>query len=334
MKLLISTGDPAGIGPDVSLTLAGMASATNRLVLLGDLRMLAQRAESLRLDVNLIPYHTTAAPSFLGGKALEVLHIPTCTKVVPGQADDRNAQYVLKIIDTAVHMCNAKMADGMVTAPVSKHLLSACEPTFSGHTEYIGRLCRCSTVMIMVADNLKVGLATTHIPLKEVASRLTIPALLESLRIVHRSLREYYAIANPCVAVCGLNPHAGEGGLFGDEENLVIRPAIAELCSEGLDISGPYSADSIFSVGTGTGPKFDLIFAMFHDQGLPVIKYTSFGKVVNVTLGLPFVRVSVDHGTAFDLAGSGRAKATSLHRAVQHAQDLLAKQGQPILERG
>jgi len=250
-----------------------------------------------------------------------VLHIPLATPCAAGRLDARNGRYVLQLIETAARGCTDGEFAAMVTAPVQKSVINDAGIPFSGHTEYIAALTHAAMpVMMLVAGTLRVALATTHLPLRAVPDAITIPGLLAVLRIVDHDLRRHWRIDAPRIAVCGLNPHAGESGHLGDEEIRVIRPALAQARAEGLRVDGPFPADTLF-VPRLLVP-YDAVLAMYHDQGLPVLKYAGFGDAVNVTLGLPIVRTSVDHGTALDLAGTGRADPGSLKAALQLAATL------------
>jgi len=252
---------------------------------------------------------------------LAVLHLPLAAPCVAGQLDARNAHQVLRLIERAVDGCLSGEFAAMVTAPVQKSVINEAGVAFSGHTEYIAERCGAPLpVMMLTAGSLRVALATTHLPLRAVPDAITLAGLLTVLRILARDLQQYFGIARPRIAVCGLNPHAGEGGHLGREEQLVIEPALRALRAEGLDVHGPLPADTLFVPRNVAG--FDAVLAMYHDQGLPVLKHAGFGAAVNVTLGLPIVRTSVDHGTALDLAGTGRAESGSLQAALALALDM------------
>jgi 4-hydroxythreonine-4-phosphate dehydrogenase len=287
------------------------------LICIADRDLLAERAAQLGLTVKFCNFAAGAPVETAAGK-LTVLHQPLSRRSVPGQLDPANARAVLGWIDRAVDGCLAGEFAAMVTAPVQKSLINEAGIAFSGHTEYIAARTRAPLpVMMLVAARLRVALATTHLPLRAVSDALSIPGLVQLLEIVARDLARYWALPRPRMAVCGLNPHAGEAGHLGDEEQRIIAPAIARARELGLDIAGPLPADTLFVPRHLEG--FDVVVAMYHDQGLPVLKHAGFGHAVNVTLGLPIVRTSVDHGTALDLAGSGRADAGSLVAAVELA---------------
>ena len=317
--LAVTSGEPAGIGPDVCLGLAEH-DLPCRPVILADKHLLAERAAQLGKNVRLRDYapHQRAEAG-----VLEVLHIPLATPCQAGRLNAANAPYVLQLLDTAYEGIVRGEFAAMVTAPLHKGIINeATGAFFSGHTEYLAEKSGTERVVMMLAGGgLRVALVTTHLPLKDVAAAVSFDAVCETARILHRDLRGKFKIAAPRILVAGLNPHAGEGGHLGHEENDVIIPALDKLRGEGLDVRGPYPADTLFQ--PFMLKDADAVLAMYHDQGLPVLKYASFGRGVNITLGLPFVRTSVDHGTALDLAGTGRADGGSLVTAVQTALEMV-----------
>jgi 4-hydroxythreonine-4-phosphate dehydrogenase len=279
------------------------------VVCLADTELLAARA--LQLGVQ-----HYAGPHF------SVAHLPLDAPATAGRLDPRNARWVLRLLDRAIEGCQSGEFDAIVTAPVQKSVINDAGFAFTGHTEYLAQRCDAPRpVMMLTADSLRVALATTHLPLQEVSSAITGDSLDEILDILQRDLRSLWGIAAPRIAVCGLNPHAGESGHLGREEIDTIAPAIARAQARGIAASGPWPADTIFTPRQLS--KFDVVLAMFHDQGLPVLKYASFGNAVNITLGLPLIRTSVDHGTALDLAGTGDAEHGSLLAAVRLAAQLV-----------
>lgn len=322
IRLAITIGEPAGIGPDICLDLARAAPAPElELTLIGDRHLLAARAAMLGVDVRLPPFDAGHAPAPPEPGTLPVLHVALPRPPPPGQPDPANALALLEGLDHAVTGCLDGRFDALVTAPLDKGVIGDAGIPFSGHTEYLAARCRTSqVVMMLVADRLRVALATTHLPLREVANALTVDGIAGTLRILDHDLRRQFGLARPRIAVCGLNPHAGERGHLGREEIDVIAPAIAVARAAGLDVTGPLPADTLLTPARLA--PFDAVLAMYHDQGLPVLKYAGFGRAVNVTLGLPIVRTSVDHGTAYDLAGSGQADAGSLIAAVRLAAEL------------
>jgi 4-hydroxythreonine-4-phosphate dehydrogenase len=295
--IALTSGEPAGVGPELCAMLA-REPLPARVVVLGDESLLAQRG----------------APP--GTVAIE--HIPLAAPSTPGKLDPANGRYVLALLDRAADGCLAGEFDAMVTAPVHKAVINDAGFAFTGHTEYLAaRAGAAHVVMMLVGGGLRVALATTHLPLAQVARAITRDGLIDTLRVVDRDLRLRFGIAHPRILVAGLNPHSGESGHLGREEIDVIEPALQAARAEGIAAEGPLPADTLFV--PERLQRADCVLAMYHDQGLPVLKYASFGKGVNVTLGLPFVRTSVDHGTALDLAGSGRADPGSLREAVQLA---------------
>ncbi|HVN99296.1 MAG TPA: 4-hydroxythreonine-4-phosphate dehydrogenase PdxA [Steroidobacteraceae bacterium] len=320
--IALTCGESAGIGPDLCLEIARTARGYP-LVCLADHTLLQQRARRLRLECLLREYHPGEAPTVAAGE-LTVLHLPLAVPAVPGQLDARNAPWVLRLIERAVDGCRRGEFAALVTAPVQKSIINDAGLPFTGHTEYLATLCGAPLpVMLLVAGSLRVALATTHLPLRDVPGAISRPGLLAVLGVLDQGLRQRFGIERPRIAVCGLNPHAGEGGHLGSEERQVIEPAVQEARQLGLDVRGPYPADTLFVPRNLEG--VDAVLAMYHDQGLPVLKHAGFGAAVNVTLGLPIIRTSVDHGTALDLAGTGRADAGSLRAAIELAVTLGAR---------
>jgi 4-hydroxythreonine-4-phosphate dehydrogenase len=284
------------------------------VVCLADRAMLEQRAKLVELQIRLEDWFP-GQPVELAAGALSVLHQPLAATCVPGKLDRANGAAVIRLIDRAVDGCLARTFSACVTAPVQKSLIIEAGFDFMGHTEYIAaRTHAALPVMMLVAGDMRVALATTHLPLRAVSDAINAPRLVQLLTIMSADLRRFWGLDRARIAVCGLNPHAGEGGHLGDEELRVIDPAIAQARAQGLDVHGPIPADTLFVPRHLQG--YDAVLAMYHDQGLPVLKHAGFGEAVNVTLGLPIVRTSVDHGTALDLAGTGRADAGSLLAAI------------------
>jgi len=323
VNLAITIGEPAGIGPEIALRAAHDCARLARfagvaLVLVGDARVLAARAQDLNLDVALEPWR--AGEAHVGG-VVRVLDVPLAAPVTPGQLAVANAPGVLAMLDAAIDGALAGSFAAIVTAPVQKSIINDAGIPFTGHTEYLAdRTGTPRVVMLLAGGGMRVALATTHLPLKDVAAAIQPDMLVETLDILERALREQFGIAAPRIVVTGLNPHAGEGGHMGREEIEAITPAIARLQARGVAVSGPYPADTLFHPRHLEGA--DAVLAMYHDQGLPVLKYASFGQGVNVTLGLPLIRTSVDHGTALDLAGSGTADIGSMLAAIELAHDM------------
>jgi 4-hydroxythreonine-4-phosphate dehydrogenase len=326
--IAVTSGEPAGIGPDLCVRLAERRWPT-RVVLFGDIELLRDRARRLGAGVRLLPYAKgNAAPS----GTIEVAHYPLATSVIAGRPEPANARTVLAMLDAALTGCVTGEFAAMVTAPVQKSVINTAGVPFTGHTEYLAaRTGAKHVVMLLVGRGdaawLRVALATTHLPLAAVPAAITLKSLVATLQVVNSDLQTRFGIQAPRIAVCGLNPHAGEGGYLGREEIDVIEPALALLRRAGVDVTGPVPADTVFVPRTARG--YDCIVAMYHDQGLPALKQASFGHGVNVTLGLPIVRTSVDHGTALDLAagpaGARSADPGSLVAATELAIDLARK---------
>jgi 4-hydroxythreonine-4-phosphate dehydrogenase len=320
-RFAVTAGEPAGIGPDLCLMLA-KDSQPEILVVIANRDLLLQRAAQLGLSIKVQAVSPTAWPEQPApAGTLYVWDTALHGQVTAGQLDSRNAAYVLETLTRAAQGCLDGLFAGMITAPVHKGVINDAGIPFSGHTEFLAELTATPQVVMMLATHgLRVALVTTHLPLKDVAAAITGERLQRVARILHRDLVKKFGIARPRILVCGLNPHAGEGGHLGREEIDIIEPALAQLRSEGLDLVGPLPADTLFT------PKYlqhcDAVLAMYHDQGLPVLKYKGFGAAVNVTLGLPIIRTSVDHGTALDLAGSGQIDTGSLAVALETAYEM------------
>lgn len=318
LPLYVTSGEPAGIGPDICLSLA--ESVDERpLVILADLQMLQQRANQLGIDVELITYQGQAQSSRKG--QLFVEHVALTKPVVLGQLDSANAAYVLEQLRRSADYAMSGQSVGVATAPVQKSIINDAGIAFSGHTEYYQEFAGVDRVVMMLATKtLRVALATTHLPLRDVPDAITKARLHQVIDILIHDLKTKFKIAQPRILVCGLNPHAGEDGYLGHEEIEVINPVLETYRTQGLHISLSLPADTLFT--PENLKDADAVLAMYHDQGLPVLKSQGFGEAVNITLGLPFIRTSVDHGTALSLAGTGQAKASSLHVAVDLALDL------------
>ena len=322
--LAITSGEPAGVGPELCLRLADRKFPA-RLVILGDRELLAERARKIGFSGQLTDYAGPDAPS--RGTALEVLHLPLARPAHAGQLDPANGRAMLSLLDRAIAGCRGGEFAAMVTAPLHKGVINDAGVAFTGHTEYLAEQTATAKVVMMLVGGspfqLKVALVTTHLPLRAVPDAITTQEVETTLRIVHADLQKKWGIAAPRILVAGLNPHAGEGGYLGREEIDVITPVIARLRAEGLDVLGPLPADTLFTERCLQGS--DAQVAMYHDQGLAVLKHASFGAGVNVTLGLPIIRTSVDHGTALDLAGTGRADPGSLFEAVDLAIEMAGR---------
>lgn len=316
-RIAITPGEPAGIGPDLIITIA-QQSWPVEMVVVASKSLLEERAKALSLPLTLIDYdeHAPATPQVSG--TLTVLDIELAQPCVPGTLDIANGAYVVETLRVASEKNISGEFDAIVTGPVHKGLINKAGIAFSGHTEYFANQANCTDVVMMLATKgLRVALVTTHIPLAYVSKAITNERLQKVTRILHQDLQEKFAIKSPKIYACGINPHAGEDGHLGREEIEIMEPAFEELRADGIDIIGPLPADTIFQ------EKYladaDAILAMYHDQGLPVLKYKGFGSSVNITLGLPFIRTSVDHGTALELAGTGTADKGSFIEAMNNA---------------
>ena len=313
--LALTAGEPAGIGPDLCVQIA-QQDFPCKLIVIADRELLQERARLLRLPLKTISYSSMVEVEHKNGN-LQVLHVPLAEPAVPGKLDPANAHYVLNTLERAVEGCMNHEFNAMVTAPVHKGIINDAGIAFTGHTEHLARLTNSRVVMMLVGGGMRVTLATTHLPLKDVTAAITSETLEQKLRIIHHDLITRFAIERPRIAVAGLNPHAGESGHLGREEIDIIIPSLEKLRNEGINLIGPLPADTLFN--PSHLKNYDCVFAMYHDQGLPVLKHASFGTGVNVTLGLPIIRTSVDHGTALDLAATGRADPGSLLAAIEMA---------------
>ncbi len=316
-RIALTAGEPAGIGPDLCALIAQRPHPAE-LVVIADPQLLAERAAALGLPLRLRPLDDAAEPRPQAAGELTVLAVPLAAPVSAGRLDPANAGYVLETLRLAGEGCLQGRFAAVVTAPVHKGVINDAGVPFTGHTEFFAELTGAPLpVMMLAAGSLRVALATTHLPLKDVSTAITRERLTQVLRILDHDLRRKLGLARPRILVCGLNPHAGEGGHLGREEIEVIEPTLAALRAEGLDLVGPLPADTLFTPRHLSGA--DAVLAMYHDQGLPVLKHVGFGHAVNITLGLPIVRTSVDHGTALDLAGTGKAEDGSLEAAIAAA---------------
>ncbi|NOX44113.1 MAG: 4-hydroxythreonine-4-phosphate dehydrogenase PdxA [Gammaproteobacteria bacterium] len=326
---MVTPGEPAGVGPDLCIKLSQKILPYEWIVI-ADPDLLQQRAKQLNVSIRLSefdqanPINNDRTNNFANKEIGEIKIIPVkCDlTVTTGELAQENAEYVLKTIEQAVRYCQENKQSGLVTGPVHKGIINQAGYTFSGHTEYIAVLTNSEQpVMMLQTNDLKVALVTTHLPLHSVSKSITHALLERVIKVLHNDLQSRFNIADPKIFVCGLNPHAGEGGHLGREEIEIITPVIIKLKQERINLVGPLPADTLFT------PKYleqaDVILAMYHDQGLPVLKYKGFGNAVNVTLGLPIIRTSVDHGTALDLAGTGQINCDSMELAMRTAGDLI-----------
>ncbi|HSO06755.1 MAG TPA: 4-hydroxythreonine-4-phosphate dehydrogenase PdxA [Pelomicrobium sp.] len=319
--LVLTPGEPAGIGPDLAVLLARRPRADG-VVVVADRESLAERARALGAAVECVPY-APGHPVATEAGTLSVLHVPLAQSAAPGQLERENARAVLAALDRAIDGCLGGEFAALVTGPIHKGVINEAGIAFTGHTEYLAeRTGAPHVVMMLVGGGMRVALATTHLALRNVANHITRDSLTRTLRVLNADLERRFHIASPRILVAGLNPHAGEGGHLGREEIEVITPVLDALRAQGLQLEGPLPADTLFNPPVLA--RGDCVLAMYHDQGLPVLKHASFGGGVNVTLGLPIVRTSVDHGTALDLAGSGAIDEGSLRAALDLARELAA----------
>ena len=319
-RLAVTAGEPAGIGPDLCLSLAERERDTE-LVIVADADFMRERARMLELDVRIESWEPDQPISREAG-VLPVWSVASAATVRAGQLDPENAGYVLRTLEAAVEACQLSIVDAMVTAPVHKGVINEAGIRFSGHTEFLQEKTGAGGVVMMLAtEGLRVALATTHLPLREVPDAITSDRLRRVITILDEDLRKHFGLAQPRILVAGLNPHAGEGGHLGREEIDVIEPLLERLNGDGMNLVGPLPADTLFT--PHNLEEADAVLAMYHDQGLPVLKHKGFGRAVNISLGLPIIRTSVDHGTALDLAATGQADPGSLHEAIQTAAHMV-----------
>ncbi len=319
-RIAITPGEPAGIGPDLVISIAQQDWPVE-VVVIASKTLLFERAKALSLPLTLVDYNGNAPAKSQAAGTLTILDVELAQPCIAGKLNSANGAYVVETLRIASEKNISGEFDAIITGPVNKGLINKAGIAFSGHTEYFANQANCTDVVMMLATKgLRVALVTTHIPLAYVAKAITFDRLKKVTRILHKDLKEKFAINTPKIYACGINPHAGEDGHLGREEIEVMEPAFKELRAEGIDIIGPLPADTIFQ------EKYlvdaDAILAMYHDQGLPVLKYKGFGSSVNITLGLPFIRTSVDHGTALELAGTGTADSGSFIEAINNAINL------------
>lgn len=325
-RLAITPGEPGGIGPDLVLKLATQAHDF-QMVAVGDQEMLQERAAILGLDINIKPFNADAPRSSHTAGELEVLNIQLAFKAVCGSLNPSNALYILETLEVATQGCKDKTFDALVTGPIHKGIINAAGIPFSGHTEFLAEQCgNCTPVMMLATEDMRVALVTTHLPLADVSKAITKDSLEQVITILNNDLINRFGLTNPAINICGLNPHAGENGYMGREEIDTIQPVITKLQKQGMNLSDALPADTIFT--HRYLEKTDATLAMYHDQGLPVLKHNGFGKAVNVTLGLPIIRTSVDHGTAVELSGTGKANSGSFLYACQVAHKMALSEAQ------
>lgn len=318
--IAVTAGEPAGIGLDLCVMLA-QQSLNAQLTVIADADALLARAAQLKLALTIQPYQPNQSSVHAGNGTLNVWYVPSTAPVVAGQLNASNSPYVLETLKVAMEGCLDQRFDAMVTAPVQKSVINDAGIAFTGHTEFLADYTQTErVVMMLVGGGMRVALATIHMPLTQVSAAITTESLTRTIQILHHDLQQRFGIASPKIYVAGLNPHAGEGGYLGQEEIQTITPVLNTLRAQGMQLIGPLPADTMYS--PSNIQDADAFLAMYHDQGLAVLKYASFGEGVNITLGLPIIRTSVDHGTALDIAGTGKAQVGSLLAAIQLAIEL------------
>jgi 4-hydroxythreonine-4-phosphate dehydrogenase len=324
-RIAVTPGEPAGIGPDLCL-LQAQQPQDAELVTICDPQLLEERAARMGLPFSYRRFNPDSAPQGTRAGELCILPVALHAPVECGRLDSANARYVLETLDRAIDGCLQGTFAALVTGPVHKAIINDAGIAFSGHTEYLAEATHTLDVVMMLAtDELRVALVTTHVPLSEISALITPDRMRRVIRVLHAGLQTRFGIARPHIKVCGLNPHAGEGGHLGHEEVDTLIPVLQQLRTEGLDLDGPVPADTVFSPANIA--RSDAILAMYHDQGLPVLKHTGFGRAVNITLGLPIIRTSVDHGTALALAGTGHVDTGSLQQALKIARFMVQQSG-------
>lgn len=319
-RLVITPGEPSGIGPDLCIQIAQLGHP-DELVVVADPDLLRKRASLLQLPLTIEQFDPELPASPTPARTLKVLPVPLKAEAIPGELNQANAEYVLTTLTMATEGCLNGTFSAMITAPVHKGIINEAGIPFSGHTEFLEALTDTKKVVMMLAtEGLRVALATTHLPLRDIADAITPKLLNDVIHVLNNDLKTSFGLKHPNIFVTGLNPHAGEGGHLGKEEIEVIEPTLDKLRAQGINLIGPLPADTLFT--EKYLQEADAVLAMYHDQGLPVLKYKGFGKAVNITLGMPIIRTSVDHGTALDLAGTGQANSGSLLTAIDYAGEM------------
>ena len=317
---IITSGEPSGIGPDIVLSLA-MRKDSGQFLVFGNIDMLKTRADVLGMNIDIVPYNIGSDLDNTESNSLLVKDFELPETVIPGELNKENSVYVIEMIKEATLGCLSGQYKGLITAPVHKHIINESGIKFSGHTEYIAKLCNSKNpIMTFISDTMKIALATTHVPLKKISKLITTDLLVDICRILSSDLERLFGLKSPKIGILGLNPHAGENGILGDEEINTILPAIKIIQNEGINAIGPLAADTAFLFDQSQ--RVELMLAMYHDQGLPLFKFSNHLQSANVTLGIPIIRTSVDHGVALDKAASGEALNDSLHYAIAVAENM------------
>ena len=318
-KIVITLGDPAGIGPDLGVLLA-QKNLNKNIIIISDPTLLIDSASRLKKKIKLNILKNVESKTYSGEKIINVLPVKLNVKNNPGKLNPSNSEYVINTIKMAASLCLEKKVKCMVTGPISKSVLNDGGFKISGHTEFLAKICKSKSVMMLMNSYMKVALHTTHVPLKNVNRYITKSSLIETIQIINKDLKKKFKIDNPKILVTGLNPHAGEDGLLGNKDENIIKHVIKTMRKKHIKVDGPIPADTAFI--KKNIKEYDIILTMYHDQGLPVIKFNNFKKTVNVTLGLPIIRVSVDHGTALDLVGTGKIDTSSFLEAIKVAKSI------------
>lgn len=318
-KILITLGEPAGIGPDLGVLLSEKY-LDKKTIIIADPTLLEQSAKKIKRKISLNILDNIDSELISGKGCINVLPVELNIRNTPGKLNPKNAGYVIKTIQLAAELCKQGFAGGMVTGPISKSVLNKGGFKISGHTEFLADICNCKSVMMLMNKKMKIALHTTHVPLDDISKYITKKAIRETVLIVNHDMRVKFKIKRPKILITGINPHAGEDGMLGKHESMIIEPTVRKLKTDGVLIDGPVPADTAFLKKNIL--KYDVILTMFHDQGLPVIKFDNFKTTVNITLGLPIIRVSVDHGTALDLAGTGKVDISSFVESIKVAKNI------------
>ena len=318
-RIAITLGDPGGIGPDICVMMA-KSNITRNHIFITDPKLLLDSSNKLKIEIKINLLKTMTSKTLSGLGMINVFPLKLKTKNKPGYLNPKNASFVIDTIQTAAEGCIRGDFDAMVTGPISKSVLNKGGYKISGHTEFLAKLCKSKSIMMLMNDRLKVTLQTIHIPLRKITKEITKNKIIETVCIINEDLKTKFGYTKPKILICGINPHAGEDGLLGNEENDIIIPAVKSLKKKGVAIDGPVPADTAFIKKFVS--KYDVIHTMYHDQGLPVIKFDDFSRTTNVTLGLPIIRVSVDHGTATELVSTGKADISSFAQALKIARDI------------
>ena len=318
-RIAITLGDPGGIGPDICVMMA-KSNITRNHIFITDPKLLLESSKKLKIKIKINLLKTMTSKTLSGLGVINVYPLKLRARNRPGYMDPKNASFVINTIQTAAEGCIRGDFDAMVTGPISKSVLNRGGYKVSGHTEFLAKLCKSKSIMMLMNDRLKVTLQTIHIPLKIITKEITKNKIIETVCIINEDLKTKFGCTKPKILICGINPHAGEDGLLGKEEIDIIVPAVESLKKKGIAIDGPVPADTAFIKKFIN--KYDVIHTMYHDQGLPVIKFDDFSRTTNVTLGLPIIRVSVDHGTATELVSTGKADISSFAQALKIARDI------------